>query len=79
MLHEYIHSIGFYDESTARQLVYSISDFYFGESHLITQLAANIEKFIPYISYPDAGFKEPEDTSIEFIKGIDRKNTNYIN
>ena len=79
MLHEYIHSIGSYDEAQTRQLVYEISEHYFGANHLVTQLAANIEKFMPNLAYPVHGFQPPQDINIEFIKGIDRKNTNYIN
>ena len=78
MLHEYVHSIGSFDESQTRQLVYEISQHYFGQNHLITELATNIEKFIPNLTYPNAGFQPPEDINIEFVKGIDRKNTGYI-
>ena len=79
MLHEYVHSIGSYDESQTRQLVHEISLHHFGRNHTVTQLAANIEKFMPNLTYPVKGFQPPQDISIEFVKGIDRKNTNYIN
>lgn len=79
MLHEYMHSIGSYDEAQTRQLVYEISSHYLGEGHLVTQLATNIEKFMPSLTYPTTGFQPPSDINIEFVKGIDRKNTNYIN
>lgn len=79
MLHEYIHSIGSYDEVQTRQMVYEISNHYFGIDHQLTQLASNIEKFIPDLTYPGSGFQPPEDINIEFVTGIDRKNTNYIN
>ena len=79
MLHEYIHSIGSYDESQTRQLVHEISQHYFGTGHLVTQLASNIEKFIPNLTYPVQGFQPPQDINIEFVKGIDKKNTDYIN
>lgn len=79
MLHEYIHSIGSYDEEMTRQLVLEISSHYFGDSHIVTQLASGIEKFMPHLTYPDSSFQPPGDANIEFVKGIDRKNTNYIN
>ena len=80
MLHEYMHSIGSYDENQTRQLVYEISSHYFGNAHAVTQLSSNIEKFIPNLTYPNInGFQEPENINIEFVKGIDRKNINYIN
>lgn len=79
MLHEYIHSIGSYNESMTRQLVLEISGHYFGNSHIVTQLASGIEKFMPNLASPDSGFQPPQDSNIEFVRGIDRKNTNYIN
>ena len=79
MLHEYIHSIGSYDEVQTRQLVHEVSHHYFGEKHIVTQLASDIEKFIPNLTYPVQGFQPPQDINIEFVKGIDKKNTNYIN
>lgn len=79
ILHEYIHSIGSYDEAQTRQLVHEISQHYFGKEHVVTQLASNIEKFIPNLTYPVQGFQPPQDVNIEFARGIDNKNTNYIN
>ena len=79
MLHEYIHSIGAMDEAQTRQLVFEISSHYFGEKHIITQLASNIEKFIPHLAYPIQGYQPPQEINIDFVKGIDIKNTSYIN
>ena len=79
MLHEYVHSIGSLDEMQTKQLVYEISIHYFGDNHQITQLASNIGKFMPNLTLPGEGFQPPQDISIDFIKGIDIKNTNYIN
>ena len=77
-MHEYIHSIGSYDETQTRQLVYVISYNYFGMQHIITQLASNIERFIPNLIYPN-NFQPSKDLNIEYVNGIDKKNTNYIN
>lgn len=79
LLHEYVHSIGSYDESMTRQLAYEMSGHYFGANHLVAQLASNMEKFMPSLTYPSHGFQPPQDINIEFVRGIDRKNTNYIN
>mgnify|MGYP001577204071 FL=1 len=79
MLHEYVHSIGSFDEAQTRQLVYEISRYHFGDKHVATELATNIGKFMPNLAYPSSGFEPPADANIEFVKGIDRKNTNYIN
>jgi len=79
ILHEYIHAIGSFDEAQTRQLVYEISHHYFGDKHMATQLSTNMQKFMPSLTYPDASFQPPTDINIDFIMGIDRKNTNYIN
>jgi len=79
ILHEYVHAIGSFDEATTKQLVYEISQHYFGNGHIVTQLTTNIEKFMPNLTYPNAGFQPPTGISIDFVMGIDRKNTNYIN
>lgn len=79
MLHEYVHSIGSYDEAMTRELVLEISGHYFGNEHVVTQLASNIEKFMPHLTYPAQGFQPPQDINIEFVRGIDRENIKYIN
>lgn len=74
MLHEYVHSLGLYDEAQTRQVVGEMTAHYFGEEHAITQLTWDIGKhFTHYTDEP------PADLSIEFVDGIDRKNTDYIN
>jgi hypothetical protein len=78
ILHEYIHAIGSYDEKQTRQLVLEVSTHYFGDEHILTQFAAHIEKFIPHLSFPGYGYQLPEDLNIEFVRGIDKKNTDYI-
>lgn len=78
ILHEYVHSIGFFDEMQARQIVYDLSRQYFGTGHMVTNLAHDISKFMPELAYPGTEF-QPSSSEIEFVKGIDRKNTNYIN
>lgn len=79
ILHEYIHSLGFYDETQTRKLVLEISLHFFGEKDVLTQLATNMEKFIPNLTYPGSEYIPPKDINIEFVNGIDRRNTNYIN
>jgi len=76
LLHEYVHSLGITDEKQVRQLVYEITQKTFGKNHLATQIALNLEKFIPNLTFGD--FEPPQDMSIEFISGIDRDNTDYI-
>ncbi len=77
LLHEYVHSLGIVEEHEVRQLVYEITQKYLGKRHLATQMAFDLEKFIPNLTFEN-GFEPPDDLSIEFISGIDRGNTNYI-
>jgi len=79
LLHEYIHSLGDFDESSVRQKTYDISKNYFGEKHVVTEISKNIEKFFPYLVYPLRGWIPPTNTIIELIKGFDKSNVNnYI-
>jgi hypothetical protein len=78
LLHEYIHSIGSYDEANTRRLVYEISNHYFGQQHPITTFSTDMEQFIPRLTKHNAGFPKPEEMGVEFLTGIDRRNTNYI-
>ena len=73
ILHEYIHSLGHLDEAETRALALKVSIKYFGPNHLATQMAYDIGKFVPDLSYD-----EPENIDIKYLTGIDRKNTNYI-
>ena len=77
LLHEYVHSLGIVEEDQVRQLVYEITQKHFGKNHLATQMAFDLEKFIPNLTFDD-NFEPPEDLSIEFVSGIDRDNTDYI-
>ncbi|MCH8004145.1 MAG: hypothetical protein IH934_05965 [Nanoarchaeota archaeon] len=77
LLHEYIHSLGITEEDEVRALAYKITQKFFGKNHLATQIALNLEKFLPNLTF-GGNFEPPEDMSIEFVSGIDRDNTNYI-
>lgn len=78
ILHEYIHSIGSFDEAQTRQLVYEVSRNCFGEEHIVTKLATNMSAFIPSLLHPTE-LPQIQDSNIEFVMGIDKSNTNYIN
>jgi|SRR3989338_10191427 len=78
ILHEYVHSIGSFDEAQTRLLVREISEHHFGPTHIVTQLSTNIKKFMPNLTHDAQGIQPPQDASIEFVKGIDKKNINYI-
>ena len=76
ILHEYLHSCGFYDERENRQIVAAIAAQEFGDSHPVTKLATVPEAMISLIK--GASAQPPELSDIEFVEGIDRGNTNYI-
>jgi len=53
LMHEYIHSPGYLDEQLVRQMVCDISRAVMGDSHLATQLAQDLTRFIPDPVYPE--------------------------
>lgn len=78
LLHEYIHSLGYLDEQTTRQLTYEISKKQFGKEHIITELATNMEKYFPNLVYPIYGWiPQKQFPPIEIIQGFDKSNTNH--
>src|SRR5512136_1253949 len=46
LLHEYIHSLGYLDETDVKSKVYNITKEALGEEHLATQIAADARFFI---------------------------------
>jgi hypothetical protein len=77
LLHEYIHSLGYLDESMVKSKVHQITRDALGEEHLATQIAANTEGFIKHLAYPDIAWK-PDDAGLELVKGFDRSSVSYI-
>jgi hypothetical protein len=80
LLHEYIHALGFYDETITRQKTYDISRQQFGEKNLITQMSTNMKKFFPNLVYPIQGWTPSQELPpIELVTGFDASNINsYI-
>ena len=77
LMHEYIHSPGYLDEQLVRQMMYEISRAVIGDSHLATQLAQDLKRFIPDLAYPDFDWR-PKDFKMELVEGFDRGSVNYI-
>ncbi len=77
LLHEYIHSLGYLDESLVKSKVYQITRDALGEEHLATRMAANAEGFIKHLAYPDMAWK-PDDAGLELVKDFDRSSVSYI-
>ena len=78
LLHEYVHSLGVYDEAQTREIVRTMCFDCFGKNHILTDFAADITKYLHHFSYAGAGFVPPKGITIDYILGIDKKNTNYI-
>ena len=77
LLHEYLHSLGYLDESQVRQMAYDITKALFGEEHLATQVAAHPLRFIPNLAYPNIHW-QPEELDIELVQDFDRGSVGYI-
>ena len=80
LLHEYLHSLGYIDEKRTRNMVYWIASEIFGEDHVVTQMAIDISKFFPNLTYPatDDLPENIEQLELEMIKDFDRSSINYI-
>ena len=80
LLHEYIHSLGYIDEKKTLNLVYWISREIFSEDHIVTQMAIDISKFFPNLTYPTKDYNPVnlEKIELEMIADFDRSSINYI-
>lgn len=68
ILHEYIHSLGFYDEQQVRQVVEAIT-----RERIGPDVQSEIGAYMNQVH-----FGEPSSLDMEYISGIDREGTNYI-
>ena len=78
LLHEYLHSLGVLDEEETRRATYEISRMSLGKNHVVTQMAEDIRRFIPYVTYPNQYWVPPEEMKIELVEGFDRSSVTYI-
>jgi hypothetical protein len=77
LLHEYLHTLGIIDEAATRKKAYEVSTEIFGKEHVVTQLAADLSRFIPKLVYPVYGWQPPEEYQLELVKGFDRSSTTF--
>jgi len=77
LLHEYIHTLGYLDEATVRQMAYEVSKELFGEEHITTRIARDTSPFFKNLVYPSIAW-QPEEFRIELVEGFDRGSVNYI-
>ena len=75
LMHEYIHSLGYLDESTTESLTYQITKEYLGEDNIATKLSADIKQFFPNLVYPVQGWVPQKGfPKIRVVKGFDWSN-----
>ncbi|MEE8167489.1 MAG: hypothetical protein V3T58_01285 [Candidatus Hydrothermarchaeales archaeon] len=78
LLHEYLHAIGYLDETTTRGLTQKITEETLGASHTATLMANDLSEYLPNLAYPEVGWQPGSELMIELVPGFDRSNTNYI-
>jgi len=78
LLHEYLHSLGILDEETTRRATYKITRMAFGDEHVVTQMAQDIRRFLPYLTYRDPFWTPPRELEIELVRGFDNSSVTYI-
>ena len=76
LLHEYLHSLGIFDEELVRKLTYEICCENFDKSNVVSQISKDMRKFFPNFIYPDGA---PQvDGTVKLVPGFDRSSISYI-
>jgi hypothetical protein len=76
LLHEYLHSLGYFDERLVRDLTYEISYKIFGPDSIIAELSKGMNKFFPNLIYPEGSPRI--DSPVKLVKDFDRSSIRYI-
>jgi len=76
LLHEYLHSIGYFDEAEVRKMTHDISCDVFGRGSIVSQISADLTKFFPFIAYPQGA--PSVDSPVKIVDGFDRSSIRYI-
>jgi len=76
LLHEYIHSLGHFDEVETRQITAEVACKTFGKGNIVCQMARDINQFFPNLVYPQGA---PSFLSkVELVKDFDKSSIRYI-
>jgi hypothetical protein len=90
LLHEYLHTLGYYGEDEVRPLAHRISLEVLGPEHAATRIAAAMDPtvdaaqagdapaFFRQLVYPPFGWAPSRKPHIEIVKGFDPDATPYI-
>ncbi|MFG1460389.1 MAG: hypothetical protein AAE987_03295 [Thermoplasmataceae archaeon] len=75
LIHEYLHSIGYYDESEARRMSFYVTSAYFGKQHPATVMSSDdLWRVFPQLRYIPGG----DGSSMRIISKFDTDATSYI-
>ncbi|MCL5803684.1 MAG: hypothetical protein M1306_00065 [Candidatus Thermoplasmatota archaeon] len=75
LIHEYLHSIGYYDESDARKMSHYVTSRYFGEKHPTTVMSSDdLWRIFPQLRYIPGG----DGSYMRIISKFDTDATSYI-
>ena len=86
LLHEYLHTLGWFGEDEVRPLAHELSRRALGDDHVATRIAAamlpgeraEIPDFFRRLVYPQFGWAPAARPTIEIVKGFDPDATPYI-
>ncbi len=87
LLHEYLHSLGYFDEAQVRRHTLEICREAFGPDHPATQIAATMApgveaeqapELFRQLTLPPYGWEPDAAGRIEYVSGVDRDATDYI-
>jgi hypothetical protein len=77
LLHEYIHSLGVTNERQCRTITYQIVKELF-QNHVVTEMAADISKFLPKLRQVKYGWHPGIDSNIYYVRNFDRSSASYV-
>ena len=78
LLHEYLHTLGYFDEAACRAKTNEVANALFGTSHVVTRMTRKIEMFLPQFSTMKYGWMPPQNPIIQYVRGFDRSSVSYI-
>jgi len=76
LLHEYLHSLGIFNDDAVKEMTFDVSKKAFGEDNIITQISKDMTRFFPNIIYPEGAPQTNEP--IRLVKDFDKSDTRYI-
>ena len=76
LLHEYLHSLGIFNDDAVKEMTFDVSKKAFGEDNIITQISKDMTRFFPNIIYSEGAPQTNEP--IRLVKDFDKSDTRYI-